>query len=274
MSSLVQGSSQTTLDARIIASARASDPEAALAEYDAQFRNDLSNLFDDAVIDAAIDHTRPPELPRLPGIKYFAFVDASAGRHDHFTAAISHRERDGDAIVIDALNGFGPPFDPNVVASDFARLAKRYGCSKIVGDAFAGEWVSQAFNRAGVKYERAEANRSSIYLECLPLFARHAVRLPDHARLIRELRLLERSVHRSGKDSVDHPRGGSDDYANATCGSLWLASQVEKLGEVRTGFYMPGGGKIAWQNERPHRELKIVNYTEKEYLALKEAGKW
>jgi hypothetical protein len=274
---VVQGSSQIfnpTLDAHIIASARASDPEAALAEYDAQFRNDLSNLFDDAVIDAAIDHARPPELPRLPGIKYFAFVDASAGRHDHFTAAISHQERDGDGIVIDALNGFGPPFDPNVVASDFARLAKRYGCSKIVGDAFAGEWVSQAFNRAGVKYERAEANRSAIYLERLPLFARHAVRLPDHARLIRELRLLERSVHRSGKDSVDHPRGGSDDYANAACGSLWLDSQVVKLGEVRTGFYMPGGGKIIWQHQRPRRELKIVNYTEKEYLALKEAGRW
>jgi hypothetical protein len=42
--------------------------------------------------------------------------------------------------------------------------------------------------------------------------------LPDHARLLRELRLLERHTHRSGRDTVDHPKGGRDDYANSTCG--------------------------------------------------------
>jgi hypothetical protein len=43
------------------------------------------------------------------------------------------------------------------------------------------------------------------------LFARGLVRLPDHARLLRELRLLERHTHRSGKDTVNHGRNGSDD---------------------------------------------------------------
>jgi hypothetical protein len=38
--------------------------------------------------------------------------------------------------------------------------------------------------------------------------------------LIRELRLLERHTHRSGKDTVDHGRNGSDDHANAVCGLL------------------------------------------------------
>ena len=46
------------------------------------------------------------------------------------------------------------------------------------------------------------------------------MRLPDHAKLLRELRLLERHTHRSGKDSIDHPRGGHDDHANAVCGVL------------------------------------------------------
>jgi hypothetical protein len=46
------------------------------------------------------------------------------------------------------------------------------------------------------------------------------VLLPDHQKLLRELRLLERHVHRSGKDSVDHPRHGTDDHANAVCGVL------------------------------------------------------
>jgi hypothetical protein len=46
------------------------------------------------------------------------------------------------------------------------------------------------------------------------------VRFADHAKLVRELRLLERRTHRSGKDTVEHPRNGHDDYANAVCGVL------------------------------------------------------
>ena len=35
-----------------------------------------------------------------------------------------------------------------------------------------------------------------------------------------ELRLLERHTHRSGRDTVDHGRIGSDDFANSCCGVL------------------------------------------------------
>jgi hypothetical protein len=55
-------------------------------------------------------------------------------------------------------------------------------------------------------------------LEALPLFTRGAVSIPDHAPLLRELRLLERATHRGGRDSIDHARNGSDDLANALCG--------------------------------------------------------
>jgi hypothetical protein len=46
------------------------------------------------------------------------------------------------------------------------------------------------------------------------------VSIPNHRRLTRELRLLERRTHRSGRDTVDHGRAGSDDYANAVAGCL------------------------------------------------------
>jgi hypothetical protein len=49
------------------------------------------------------------------------------------------------------------------------------------------------------------------------------ISLPDHAQLLRELRLLERQTHRSGKDTVDHGRSGSDDHANALCGAATFA---------------------------------------------------
>jgi hypothetical protein len=54
----------------------------------------------------------------------------------------------------------------------------------------------------------------------VPQFARQALSIPDHPKLIRELRLLERRTSRMGRDAVDHGRNGSDDYANALCGAL------------------------------------------------------
>src|SRR5260221_4995269 len=69
-----------------------------------------------------------------------------------------------------------------------------------------------------MKYVRAAKPKSQLYVESLPLFTRGLIAMPDHARLTRELRLLERRTHRSGKDSVDHGPRGSDDYANALCG--------------------------------------------------------
>jgi hypothetical protein len=36
---------------------------------------------------------------------------------------------------------------------------------------------------------QAELPKSALYLECLPLFMRQAILLPDHPQLLRELRL-------------------------------------------------------------------------------------
>jgi hypothetical protein len=75
-----------------------------------------------------------------------------------------------------------------------------------------------AFQDAGIRYERAEKNKSVLCLEALPLFMCGAIRIPDLPALTREFRLLERQTHRSGRETVDHGRHGSDDYANALCG--------------------------------------------------------
>jgi hypothetical protein len=218
---VVQGASSTfnpLLTSEVIAAQRAADPEGALAELDAEFRTDISSFLDDATIEAAVDYGRPAELPPQPACSYKAFVDASGGRHDHYTLAIGHKE--GERIVIDVCRGVAPPFDPQEATEQYAKLVKEYRCLSVAGDNFAQEWVAGAWSRCGVRYVRSELPRSQIYLECLPLFARGLVALPDHTRLLRELRLLERHTHRSGRDTVDHGKNGSDDYSNAVCGVL------------------------------------------------------
>jgi hypothetical protein len=66
------------------------------------------------------------------------------------------------------------------------------------------------------------------------LWTRGLVRLPNHPRLLKELRLLERQTHRGGRDSVDHPRDQHDDFANRVCGVLhvllsYLGFSIERM---------------------------------------------
>jgi hypothetical protein len=208
-----------TINASVLERAKAADPEAARAEWEAEFRSDLAAYLDDATIDAAIDHARPLELPPRKGVTYQAFCDASGGRHDAFTLGIGHQE--DDRCICDVIRGRHPPFDPHDVVTEYAATLKDYGIDRVSGDNYSAAWVEAAWSEAGISYERSEVNKSQIYLEALPIFTRGLVSLPDHSRLTRELRLLERRASRVGKDVVDHGRTGSDDYANALCGVLY-----------------------------------------------------
>jgi hypothetical protein len=209
-----------TLDRAMIARAKAADPEAADSEWGGGFRSDISQFLPDADIEAAINYARPMELPRQRGLHYRAFCDASGGRHDHYVVGISHKE--GASLVLDALRGRAPPFDPDAVTKELSDLVKSYGCREITGDNYSAAWTEQAWNKTGVRYRRSEINKSQIYLETLVAFTRNQASLPNHSKLIKELRLLERRVHRSGRDTIDHGPHGSDDYANACCGALYM----------------------------------------------------
>jgi hypothetical protein len=208
-----------TLDAGMIANERQTDAFAAQSEWLGEFRSDLASFLDDALIERAVDHDRPLELAPRGDFHYRAFVDASGGvGADSYTISVAHRA--GEEFVVDLVQGTCGQFDPQEVTKEYAALVKQYRIGSVTGDAYGSEWVSAAWRNAGVSYMRSELPKSQIYLECVPLFTRGLVRLPDHPKLLRELRLLERRTHRSGRDTVDHPRGVHDDLANVCCGVL------------------------------------------------------
>jgi hypothetical protein len=214
-----------TLSEDVINAQREADPTAAASEWDAEFRSDIATYLDDASIDAAIEYARPLEIPPAGRDTFYkAFTDASGGvGHDSYTLAIGHRELgEGGKYIIDVVRGSrsGVAKDPQKITEEYAVLLNEYHIREVTGDYYSAGWVENAWSKCGIRYIKSALAKSDIYLECIPLFTRGLVRLPEHPKLIRELRLLERHTHRSGRDSVDHGRSGSDDYANAVAGVL------------------------------------------------------
>jgi hypothetical protein len=206
------------LDRRMIAKAQRDDPTAARSEWEGEFREDIASLLSDESIDEAIDRARPLELPRVEGVRYAFFTDASAGRRDAFSLAGAHRS--GDRCIVDLVRARKAPFDPRTVAREYAEVAKSYGCRSITGDAYAGEWTAAAFRSAGVEYRRSRKVKSELYLAAVAPFQGGRVSLPNVAPMIRQLRLLERRTGPSGKDRVDHRPNDFDDEANSVAGVI------------------------------------------------------
>ncbi len=196
------------------------DPVSAAAEYGAQFRSDVSGFLLSDWIDSAIE-PNVFEIEPLHQHRYFAFTDPSGGGKDSFTLAIGHNEK--GVAHLDLVRARKPPFSPDGVVAEFALLLQRYGITQVTGDRYAGQWVVEAFQKAGIQYVHSERSKSEIYLEAEPMFATGKCRVLDHKTLLNELRRLERRTSKSGKDTVDHPPGGHDDVANAVCGVLVLA---------------------------------------------------
>lgn len=240
---VIKGASRTfnpTLDQRIVDDALARDPERAGAEYLGEFRSDVGDFLDRALLDAATDHgvtVRPP----APGIEYVAAADPSGGRGDAFAVAIAHAE--GDAAVLDVTLERRAPFDPGAVVVEAAALLRSYGVSTVAGDHYSAQWVVEAFAAEGLRYEPAPADKSATYLSALPLFASGRARLLDHPRLVHQLASLERRATRGGRDRIDHPRSGADDIANAVALALVGAATDARPALIRAASLMGADGR-------------------------------
>lgn len=217
-----------TVPEQFIKDAYARDPAQAAAEFGAQFRADIVGFLLDEWISGAVIPGRH-ELPPIAGRRYQAFCDPSGGARDAFTLAIAHRE--ASLATLDVCRGRRPPFSPQAVVREYAGILKSYGLNTVTGDKYAGQWVPDAFKKEGINYIHSERNKSELYLEIEPAFATGQVELPDLPVLHTELRQLERRTMSGGRDRVDHPPGGHDDYANVAAGAFFLCRE-----QVRAQF--------------------------------------
>ncbi len=227
-----------TLDAAKIAEEEAADPESAASEYFGKFRSSSSSYLEEDLLSAAVVRERRM-LVHTYGYTYRAFVDASSGRNDAFTAAIAHAEP-GGRVVLDAVEVVRPPFEPPEAIERCAALIGRYGLGYCTGDRYATGFVAHAFAGHGVRYIESTLNKSEIYRQALPLFTSHRVDLLDNPQLLTELRLLERRPQPGGGERIDHPNRSycHDDLANAVVGALLLAAESPAAGTYGQESYV------------------------------------
>jgi hypothetical protein len=210
-----------TLNQKLIDAELARDPQKGAAEWLAEWRSDISNVIDRALIEAAVDDG-VAVWPRIPNVQYFAFADPSGGAGDAFTLAVAHREKDG-TIVLDCVVERSSPFNPDIVTADMAKTLREYGLSTCVGDKYAAQWVVQSFASKGIAYSYSHRDRSMIYSDVLPLFTSGRVGLLDNKKLVAQFAGLERQTTAT-RDKIDHAPGAHDDLSNAAAGALVLAA--------------------------------------------------
>ena len=235
-----------TYDQRTITRAFKKDPVIAASEFGSggvvTFRQGRAALFDQEPLTGAIVTGRR-ELPPMPGMRYWAFIDAAEGSRsgDSMTLGIAHRE--GSRAVLDLVRELEPPFNPGqAIATTFGPLLEQYGCRDVTGDRHAQGFVAESFAACGVKFVPSTLSKSELYGELLPLVNTGAVELLDEPTLRNQLLALQRRSVRGGRDSIDHPSGGHDDVANAAAGAVVLVTGVvgkKKIPAVFSGSSDP-----------------------------------
>lgn len=232
---VAQATSRTmnpNLAQKVVDAAMRDDPEAAKAEFMAEFRSDIAAFLEPDLIDRATRNS-PLELGWMYGTRYFGFVDPSGGGADEFSLAIGHL--DDGCVIIDAVRGrTGSPAE---ITREFAEVLKSYNVHEVHGDRYAGHWPRDEFKKHGIDYQTAMLDRSGLYLEFLARLNSERVELPPCEKSRRQFVGLERRTSRGGKDSVDHAPGAHDDRANAIAGLVAQVTQADRAPCAVFGTY-------------------------------------
>lgn len=213
-----------TYSASVIERARAEDPQAARAEFDAEWRDDVSAFLPAEAIEAVSIPGRL-ELPRIEGATYYAWCDPSSGRQDSMALAIAHKDAKTDRVVLDVLRERRSPFAPEGVVGEFAGVLKSFGLSQVRADRYAIGYVQDAYRRNEILVENSEQSASEVFLNFLPLVLNKSVELLESKRLTAQLAGLERKARPGGKDQVGHHAAGHDDLACAVAGACVMAAR-------------------------------------------------
>lgn len=214
---------------------RANNPEQARAEIDGlPLAGSVTAFFDPATIDSAID--RELMLPRVPspGDEVTAGADL-AFQKDFAAVAVVHHvgHLRIAADLLELCPEPGKPLKPSEVCRTFGALVQKHsGVKRLVADQTYREAAREYFSEfeLGIRDAPAgAAGQSEAYVRARSLFREGRVRIPNHPRLLEQLRTIQWRANVGGSISMIKPRGigGHYDLADAFVLALWDSGGVE-----------------------------------------------
>lgn len=206
-------------------------------------------------------------LPK-PGDIVCAGLDMGL-RADSSALVIVHRRE--DVLIVAEVLEFRPtegrPLKPSSVVRSFAKVLIQHGCSYAVGDNHYRESVAEHLNEFNLTFVPGPSSPAEAYVRSRALMRDGRVRLPNHPRLLQQLREVHGKPTSGGGMSIVHPRwstGGHGDLAAALVLALWqvsgdtIAAPPPKVGtkeweaEAKRARYE----HFQQQEDRPHRIAK------------------
>jgi len=225
------------VDPKRIAADLERDPIRYAAEYvtdpTCPFRTDVSGFLDDATLTAAVV-PGASGLPYDPAGQYTGGADLAGGGADEHAAVVAQRAPEGAAVV--AIRGWGNKVPLEQVLDEMAEFLTSYGLRSAWADRYAAGWPVEAFQRRGVVLQTCPKPTGETYLEFGGALRQQRVALPEHPKLLSQLRGLERRVSRDGRDTVNHRPGMHDDVAAATARAVVMALALPDWATTRGGI--------------------------------------
>lgn len=216
-----------------VARERIRDPLNAAREFDAEFMASGADTFFDArAIEAAVvdDLTLPQPLAE--------FVAVGTGADFGFrsdSSALVVVQRDTEAYTVADAVELRPakdkPLAPSAVVSDFAKVVKRYGATNVMADGHYRESISEHLRAASIYVDSAPegaVGKAETYQLTRTLLHEGKLRLPNHERLLRQLREVVARPTAGGGVSISSPRwrtGGHGDLVSALVLAIYQASR-------------------------------------------------
>lgn len=154
----------------------------------------------------------------------------------------------------------GSPLKPSDTVAKFAERMKAHGVSYLMADGHYRETIDEHLSAAGLAYVSAPNTPVDAYVKARMLFRQGVVRLPNHTRLLQQIREVQGRPLPGGGISVVHPRwkaGGHGDL----CAALVLA--LYQIGADEIPQPRATGSK-AWEEEQRELRRKACERAEKD----------
>jgi hypothetical protein len=213
-------------DGRIEREMRAADPEKAAREIDGvPLSGSAASFFEPDAIDRAVDRALTVPRRAAPGEQITAGGDF-AFRRDSAALAVVHRDgrtmRVGDLYELRPVQG--APLKPSDTVRAFAaRLLTHAGLQYLVADGHYRETVYEFLSESGLSFKLAPASPADAFIKARAAFREGLVRIPNHPRLIAQLKSVRGRENPGGGMSIMLPRDGTGhcDLVSALVLALW-----------------------------------------------------